>query len=274
MDQLRRSRVVGPMLAGECICSYQHSPSVVLTTMLHLRQQQVDPDPSSEYHSTPMQTMIGGSGGAFESVAVDNSDPTSPIFFLTEDHEAGALRRFVASGNGWDSLHDGGTISYLYFIDDHSFDWTLSIDTGRRSAQWYYPNTEGISYNNRTLYFVSKELQTLFTLDLVQMTYQREVTGGLHLLGRGSFNSQPDQIFLGANKRFLYFTEDGGSTPGLFARDEGGFYYTIFQGIDGVYDDDETVGVALTADRKRLYVGLQDAGLLLELTRDDEMPFE
>jgi len=41
-----------------------------------------------------------------------------------------------------------------------------------------------------------------------------------------------------------------------------------------VYDEDETVGIAFTQDRTRLYAGLQDAGVLLELTRDDGMPFE
>ena len=240
---------------------------------------QVDPDPASENHSSPTRTVLGGNGGAFESVAVDNTDPNEPIFFLTEDHEAGALRRFVADGNGWDSLHNGGTTSYLYFIDDQNFEWTSSIDDGRRSAQWYYPNSEGISYFDGMLYFVSKEMQTLYTLDLAQMTYQREGTGGSHLLGRGSFNAQPDQIFIAsgvgeAGKRYQYFTEDGGSSPGLFARDGDGSYYTVFQGIEGVYEEDETVGVAFTRDRTRLYAGLQDVGLLLELTRDDGMPFE
>jgi hypothetical protein len=240
---------------------------------------QVDPDPASENHSSPTRTVLGGSGGAFESVAVDNTDPNEPIFFLTEDHEAGALRRFVADGNGWDSLHNGGTTSYLYFIDDQNFEWTSSVDDGRRSAQWYYPNSEGISYFDGMLYFVSKEMQTLYTLDLAQMTYQREGTGGSHLLGRGSFNAQPDQIFIAsgvgeAGKRYQYFTEDGGSSPGLFARDGDGSYYTVFQGIEGVYEEDETVGVAFTRDRTRLYAGLQDVGLLLELTRDDGMPFE
>jgi hypothetical protein len=124
------------------------------------------------------------------------------------------------------------------------------------------------------LYFVSKEMQTLYSLDLVQMKYQREGTGGSRLLGRGSFNAQPDQIFIGDSKRYLYFTEDGGSSPGLFARDESGAYYTVFQGIEGVYEEDETVGIAFTQDRTRLYAGLQDAGILLELTRDDGMPFE
>lgn len=207
-------------------------------------------------------------------MAVDNSDPNEPIFFLTEDHETGALRRFVADGDGWDSLHNGGTTTYLYFIDHQNFEWSSSIDDGRRSAQRFYPNSEGISYYDGMLYFVSKEMHNLYTLDLTRMTYQTEFTGGSQLLGRGSFNAQPDQIFIGVSKRYLYFTEDGGSSPGLFARDEDGAYYTVFQGIEGVYVEDETVGIAFTQDRKKLYAGLQDAGVLLELTRDDGMPFE
>jgi hypothetical protein len=210
---------------------------------------------------------------------VDNTNPYKPIFFLTEDHASGALRRFIADGNGWDSLHVGGTITFLYFYGDGNFDWTADEGLGRQSAAQYYPETEGISYHDGQLYFVTKTRKTLFILDLTNMTYKQETVGGDLLSGRGSFNSQPDQIvFANIKKKYLYFTEDGGRNPGVFARDESGTYYTIFQGIDGYYlgdeDGDETVGVALTPDRQRLYAGIQDAGVLFEFTRDDGMPFE
>ncbi len=217
--------------------------------------------------------MLGGKGGNFESVAVDNTDPDRPIFFLTEDLESGALRRFVADGNGWDSLHYGGSTTFLRFLDDGTFEWTSDENYGRLSAKWYYPNTEGISYHDGFLYFVSKEVKALYILDLTRMTYERELTGGPKLSGHGSFYSQPDQIVL-ATTRYIYFTEDGGSNPGLYARDELGKFFTIFQGLEGAYDDDETVGLALTPDRKRLYAGFQDAGVLFEFTREDGMSFE
>ena len=72
----------------------------------------------------------------------------------------------------------------------------------------------------------------------------------------------------------MYFTEDGGSTPGVFVRDGDGTYYTVFQAISDEYDGDETVGIALTPDRMKLYAGIQDAGVLFEFTRDDGRPFE
>ena len=77
------------------------------------------------------------------------------------------------------------------------------------------------------------------------------------------------------NKRYLYLTEDGGASPGAIVRDFDGNYYVILQGVPGGrYDDDETAGLALTPDRKILYVGMQDAGLLFEVTRDDGQAFE
>lgn len=208
-------------------------------------------------------------------MAVDNTKPNKPVFFVTEDHEHGALRRFEAQSRGWGALHSSGNTKYLRFLDNRRFTWTTSESAGRQSASRYYPNAEGISYHDGILYFVSKEVKALFILDLNNLTYKRETTGGTNLSGRGSFNAQPDQIVFGANKRYLYFTEDGGSSPGVFVRDQDGTYYTIFQGIPGGrYDGDETVGVALTPDRMRLYAGIQDAGVLFEFSRDDGRPFE
>ena len=236
---------------------------------------QVDPDPSSQYHYTPRKTNLGGYGGKYESVAVDNTDPNNPLFFITEDLEDGALRRFQANGKGWNSLHNGwGSTKYLNFLDWSRFEWTSNEHKGRQSAEWYYPNAEGISYYDGYLYFVSKVNQMLFILDLDNMTYKRETTGGPNLSGRGSFNAQPDQIVFGEKKRYMYFTEDGGSTPGVFVRDGDGTYYTVFQAISDEYDGDETVGIALTPDRMKLYAGIQDAGVLFEFTRDDGRPFE
>ncbi|KAL7525950.1 hypothetical protein ACHAXR_001234, partial [Thalassiosira sp. AJA248-18] len=75
---------------------------------------------------------------------------------------------------------------------------------------------------------------------------------------------------------------DGGTTPGVYVRDTNGMYHTIFEAIDGgIYsgngDDespDETVGIALSPDRRKLYAGFQDAGVLMEFTREDGHPFE
>ena len=77
------------------------------------------------------------------------------------------------------------------------------------------------------------------------------------------------------------YTKDGGTTPGVYVRDTSGKYHTIFEAIEGgIYSGDEdnsadeTVGIALSPDRRKLYAGFQDAGVLFELTRDDGYPFE
>lgn len=45
---------------------------------------EVDPDPKSENHDKPTQTLLGGDGGQYEAVAVD-SRGSEPVFFVTED---------------------------------------------------------------------------------------------------------------------------------------------------------------------------------------------
>ena len=109
---------------------------------------QVDPDPDSQYHEQPQKTVLGEKGGAFESVAVDNSDPAAPIFFVTEDAEYGALRRYRANGTGWDALHqeDVGSFDYLEFLDDNTFHWTTNLGRARNSQAEHFRNVEGIDY--------------------------------------------------------------------------------------------------------------------------------
>ena len=238
---------------------------------------QVDPNPSSEYHYTPMVTQLGGPlGGRYESVAVDDSYPDKPVFFVTEDKSDGELRRFEAAhGNGWDALHDEGHTTYLQMFRNGTFTWTDSERIGERSAERHYPGLEGIQYLDGKLYFMAKTNHHLFILDLKEMTYKVEETG-LKFYGEGAFADQPDQNIFGPSRRWMYLTEDGGRTPGVYARQccESETYYTIFQGTsDGRHRGDETVGIALSPDHLRFYAGLQDAGLILEFTRDDGMPF-
>jgi hypothetical protein len=237
---------------------------------------QVEPDPDSPNHNSPKKTLLGGSGGgSYESVAVDNRNPDKPIFFTTEDVRFGELRRFEAGGNGWDALHVGGRTTYLQFLSGNRFRWTTNLSAGENSAANYYPNAEGIVCHNSTLYFVAKSTRTLFILDLNDMTYTSERTGSNHV-GLGSFNSQPDQIIESDldKRKYIYFTEDGGDSPGVHVRDREGKYYTMVRNIPGgKYRGDETVGIAFSPDRKKFYFGYQDAGLLMEVTRDDGLAF-
>lgn len=110
---------------------------------------QVDPNPASKHFGKSEMTVLGQDGGNFESVACDNSNPTKPIFYLTEDAEDGALRRYRpqnASGS-WDTLHkSGGSFDYLEFIDGQQFRWTTDMQAARNSQKKYFRNVEGIDY--------------------------------------------------------------------------------------------------------------------------------
>eukprot|EP00985_Skeletonema_marinoi_P005302 scaffold2286_cov140-Skeletonema_marinoi.AAC.2 len=234
---------------------------------------QVSADPNSSNYLHAQKTMIGGSrGGRFESVATDSRIKQSPVYFVTEDSTFGAMRRFQANSTGWHSLHAGGDMSYLQIIDDKFFEWTKNLNAARKSAYAHYQNSEGISFNNGTLYFTTKSTQKLFVLDLESSTYKLETTG-LDFHGKGSFNAMPDQVIKG-DKRFLYFTESGGKTPGVYVRDmRTGKYMTIFEAGDERYLNDETVGVAFSPGRHRMYAGYQMSGVLFEFRRTDNLPF-
>mmetsp|Transcript_32161 Transcript_32161/g.54883 ORF Transcript_32161/g.54883 Transcript_32161/m.54883 type:complete len:122 (-) Transcript_32161:285-650(-) len=121
---------------------------------------------------------------------------------------------------------------------------------------------------------MAKKTQELIILDLENMTYESEISGK-KFYGEGSFGDQPDQIIIGPRRKFIYFTEDGGENPGVYARhDADGTYYTVFQGVGQRYNNDETIGIALSPDSKRLYAGIQDKGSIFELWRNDGLPFE
>jgi len=220
------------------------------------------------------ETRLGGRGGRYESVACDDSEPSRPVFFTTEDDETGALRRFAARGAGWGALHSDGDESFLLIKDGRNFEWTADESAARRSAARYYRNSEGIQYHEGRLYFMAKKDRKMIILDLDEMTYETEITGK-KFYGEGSFGAQPDQNVFGPTRKYIYFTEDGGSSPGVYARfGEEGTFFTMFQAISGgVWDGDETVGIALSPDNKRFYAGIQ-LGIIFEFTRDDGLPFE
>jgi len=218
------------------------------------------------------ETELGGDGGRYESVAVDNRNPANPVFFTTEDDSEGALRRFVASGSGWDALHTKGEHSFLNILSDNTFEWTEDLDVGRASASKHFPNSEGIQVHEGQVYFMAKELQRLLILDLETNTYKTEGTGR-KFYGEGDFGNQPDQNLFGPTRKYMYFTEDGGKDPGVYARygtDE--TYFTMFQG--NLSEEDETVGIALSPDHKAFYAALQGHGMVYEFRREDGLPFE
>lgn len=228
-------------------------------------------DPSGKRSS--QKTAIGGNdGGVFEAFAYDARNPSSPSFFVTEDLADGALRRFRPSEKGsldWSTLHSGGTIDYLQFLPNKTFRWTSSLSTGRQSANDFYKNSEGIAHRNGILKFVSKTQREMFRLDLDKMTYTVTSTSTSGLAGGGRFEAEPDHLLATADG-LLYFTEDGGSTPGVFVYD-GSNYFAL---LESDYSGDETTGIAFSPDRKYMFFCIQERGLLFQVSRLDGHSFE
>lgn len=245
------------------------------------RAWQVDPTGVRE----PRVITLGSDGGVFESFAYDDRDRDRPTFFLTEDATDGALQRFRVDlsssdwNDPWNILLGTGTTDFL-LLDPNSmgtggtFEWTRNRQQARRSAAYYYPNSEGIDVHDGRLYFVSKVYQEMYTLDLDAGTYTVESTV------KGLFNGGPDQIkrILNHNQGttssqsndLLCFTEDGGNRAGIHARNAAGAYLTILESDE--YEN-ETTGLSFSPDGKAMYIAYQNDGLLFEIRREDGLPF-
>ena len=225
---------------------------------------------------------MGGAGGYFESFAVDNRVPTKPVVFVTEDALNGALRKYTppasatTSGGNYNALHTtGGSYEYLVILNATHFKWSTSLTEGRASQKAWFEYTEGIDFHNGYLYFVSKTLFKMFILNLDTKTYTSMSTkfGSLGT-GGGAFYNQPDQIIRNSGG-YLYFTEDGGTSPGIYALHEPtGVKYAIIQGYSTALQYDETAGLAFSPDGKKMYTAFQDCGCLMEFSRDDGLSFD
>lgn len=229
-------------------------------------------DPFGNYPAN--KTLMGGEeGGNFETITVDNTNQSRPIFFISNDNKKGEVRRFVPdseiviAGNTSDILTNPGTMHYLVLDPKNlTFTWSENLRDGKTSAFQSFQNVEGIDYRHEHLYFVSKRQEEMFILDLVEMTYEVEPTG------YGYFDGRPDQIIRYMNeptKHELFFTEEGGRNGGVHARDKDGKYITILEG-DGV---SETAGLAFSPDNLRMYIAFYEEGQIFEITREDGLPF-
>ena len=232
---------------------------------------QVDPTGERE----PQVATIGEEGGRWESFAYDIRDKNNPSFFVTEDAQQGALQRYIPENpdwsQPWDMLHGNGTVDYLMLIpnatnDGGMFVWTPIKDDAMKNAAMYYPESEGIDVNGRELFFVCKTIKILFVLDLDAGTYYS------HTTDHGLFDGQPDQVktLLSPGKDLLYFTEDGGKTPGIHARDVMGRYHTVLESPE--YQD-ETTGLGFSPNGQFMYVAFQRTGLLFAVWRKDGFSF-
>ena len=217
--------------------------------------------------------LVEPAGGNFESMAYEMRNPRCPRFYVTEDHERGALRRFTPPCGRtlqWSLLHGAGTLDYLEFLPGRRFRWTKSLSDGRTSAFRNYQFVEGISYSDDILSFVAKKTKKLFRLDLAKMTYSIENTSRGNLNG-GAFVDGPDQIV--QLNDMMYFTEDGGRTPGVYMTN-GSRYYSILEASARIYRGDETTGLAFSPDGRRMYVCMQEIGYLFQIERVDGEPFQ
>ena len=171
---------------------------------------------------------------------------------------AGALRRYTpppqpGTTPGWDTLHvEGGNTDYLFILDDGRFTWTCDESLGRLSAETHFPNVEGINFKGGLLYFVSKKTYDLYVLDLDKGTYKRGPSTKEYELYDGEFQHSPDHLArTNEEGQFLYFTEDGGRTAGVYCIDADGNAYTIFEAYSEKYFGDETTGLAFSPDGTR-----------------------
>ena len=224
------------------------------------------------------QITLGSEGGFFESFAYDDR-PSPSHYFVTEDHQFGALQRFIPSVENttdpWDELHGEGQTRYLILhptsSSEGTYEWTDNKSASKTNANLFYPNAEGLDVHEDQLFFVSKRLKTLFVLNLDGTTYTS------HTTRRGLFNGQPDQLqrILGPSgetlsEDLLYFTEDGGKYAGIHARNRDGDFFTILE--SEIYSN-ETTGLAFSPNGLHMYIAYQDEGVLFEITRDDGLPF-
>mmetsp|Transcript_8623 Transcript_8623/g.18179 ORF Transcript_8623/g.18179 Transcript_8623/m.18179 type:complete len:456 (+) Transcript_8623:346-1713(+) len=234
---------------------------------------QVDP-----YGRREPQRIMSIGTGEWEAMAVD-ARYSVPVFYFSEDDRDGAVRQMTPrSGRygaaGWDTLHDDqAEVRYLVLRQDRTFYWSSRLGEGRDSAVRSFPNVEGIAFDVVDgvphLFFVSKRLEMLFTLNFDTNRWYSSSTNG-PMVGEGDFRSDPDAIVPVAGK-YLFIAEDGGGSPGVFMKDlRSESYYTVFQhNRPRNGDNEETTAVALSPDGKCLMSCLQHQGSCYVFRRED-----
>ncbi|CAJ1947303.1 unnamed protein product [Cylindrotheca closterium] len=233
---------------------------------------QVDP----KGKRSPQKTSMSPDTGDFEAFAYDVRNRSKPRFFVTEDNNRGALRRFTPSNPNWNDpwnmLHGSGALDYLVLQprngnkNDGTYYWTRDRGHAEGNAESFYHFSEGLDVHNNELYFTSKTLKSLFVLNLDGDTYRRFSTD------RGLFDGQPDQMqrLIKGSNSLLYFCEDGGKEAGIHARDRNGWFYTI---LEAAMDNRETSGLAFSPDGKHMYFSYQMRGIIFDVWREDGLPF-
>ncbi len=237
--------------------------------------------------SSQQKTVLGGTGGQYESFAYDARDRSNPTFYVTNDIWEGGTVRFTpdptvvedaeSTGDYSQVLTTMGTLEWLVLSPENgnrqdtngTFSWTNDRSVADANAWDFYRNAEGIDIRDGFVYMTTKVDKFLFILDLDNLTYERSSTVS------GAFEGQPDQIrgIVGedSTRDMLYFCEEASNeNNGVHARDTDGNFYTV---INGPGLDSETTGLDFSPDNKRMYVAYQSDGKIFEITRDDGYPF-
>ena len=146
---------------------------------------EVDP-----YTGISAETVIGNSGGAYESFAYDARNRLAPTFYVTHDRSNGAMVRYTpdsaivaaaeSTGDCSKILTDQGTNGVHHWLvlnpTAGSFSWTTNRSIADNNASQYYPSAEGIDIRDGILYFTTKGQKRLFILDLDGGTYTWQST--------------------------------------------------------------------------------------------------
>ena len=122
--------------------------------------------------------------------------------------------------------------------------------------------------NDGTMYLIAKNIKILFIINLDEGTYEGFSTE------HGVFDGNPDQvsrILNDGDHDMIYFTEEGGENAGVHGRNALGQFFTILEGPAYI---DETTGLTFSPDGKHLYVAYQKNGILFDVTRVDQLPFQ
>ena len=101
----------------------------------------------------------------------------------------------------------GMSLRQQIWLDGFSTGWTELVIN-------FYRNGEGIVYHNGNLTFISK--QGTFRLRFSRHLHYRNY--GTRVLGGGDVGARPYHL-LATSDGLLFFTKDGGSTPGVLVYD-------------------------------------------------------
>jgi hypothetical protein len=80
----------------------------------------------------------------------------------------------------------------------------------------------------------------------------------------------PDQIVFLSD--VLYFTEDDGRSPGIYAHG-GTRMYTLIERYETKFQADETTAISFSPDGTKMYFSMQEIGYLFQVERQDGLPF-